>query len=142
MTSKLQFHIRAYQTSLDELIKRTHYQFVNGKILLGVHLLGHNVKSDGNNAIHDRRNGMGLDGGDAGQAVRNCSGEHSCTVVSCRCAHHANLTISTIDLQHRVSSGMHEAAEVFWKPLLALKIECFGRKDFRTLSTLRDYGGA
>lgn len=39
-------------------------------------------------------------------------------------------------------SGLHEAAGGFYEQLLNLKIECFGRTDFRTCWTLADLGGS
>lgn len=36
--------------------------------------------------------------------------------------------------------SLHKEAQVFWKKLLAIKVELFGRRDFRTCSTLRYYG--
>jgi hypothetical protein len=36
--------------------------------------------------------------------------------------------------------GQYEAGGEFWAALLDLKEECFGRRDYRTCATLRDYG--
>jgi hypothetical protein len=35
---------------------------------------------------------------------------------------------------------LHQQAHAYWKPLLDLKVELFGRSDFRTCATLRDFG--